>query len=338
MKLLDHVPAFMPEVLPTKLAFVGEAPSQTDRETGVPFTGSDGRVFNAMMRAANLDRDAYLITNTFDEQPPEDDKERTVWMKDQGRIDANFARLSEELDKARPNVIVPLGGTALWAFTGETGISHYRGAVSKARRIAEGTKLIPTFHPAIIQKTWHFLVTGVKDLEKAAIEGEYPDVRYPKVQILVEPTFADIVAFAEECKASPKLSIDIETGWGQITSVGFAPSRQRAMCIPLIDLRKPNKSYWPTAEREAEVWGVIRDICAAPNPKVGQNFMYDAFWLFKRKGIRVNNYRSDTRLRHKVLFPELPADLASMAATYTDVGAWKMWGGRYQKNETKKDG
>jgi len=332
----------MPARLPVRISFIGEAPSDEEIIKMQPLVGPAGRVFNAMLRSANLDREEFHITNVFDQMIPgqgdaEIAKERDAWMKDEVRVAENFARLNEELTNARPNLIVPLGGTALWATLGQTGISKFRGAVSKATGVGAGAKLLPTYHPSAVQRNWSLLSLVVGDFEKAWRESAYPDIRYPKVELLVEPNVDDVRRFAAECHAAQKLAVDIETGWGQITSISFAVSHKRAMSIPFVDLRKPNKSYWPTAQQEASVWRIVEEICGNSVPKTLQNGQYDSFWLLLQKGIKVRNYRSDTRLRHKVLYPEWPADLATMGASYTDLGAWKHLGGRYQK-ETKADG
>lgn len=337
-----RVPSQFPAEKP-KIAFVTEYPFPEDVIKQKPLQGPIGRVFNMLLRSADIDRDEVYIGHVFDEMLPGDGerdqaKALAEWKKDPVRTDEAFARLNEELTRMDAPVIVPLGGTALWAFTGDAGISKSRGAVTPASRIMPGAKLIPTYHPQSVQRAWHLLTFVVGDFEKAMIEANLgPGFFYPKVELLIEPTVADVRRYAEECMASPKLSVDIETGWGQITSIAFASTTSRAMAVPFVDLRKPNKSYWPTVDDEVAVWRVVEEICGAPNPKVGQNFMYDLFWLHQKHGVTVRNYRHDTRLKHKVLYPSLAADLANMSATYTNVGSYKGWGGRYQK-ETKKDG
>lgn len=275
-----------------------------------PLVDHDAAIFRAMLRAAEL---------------PE---QQTVWVADD--------TLAERVAKAQPNVIVPLG-KALEAFLGPTGTGNYRGAVSAAKLVSPGHKLVPTFHPEVIRKQWRMLPIAVGDLIKAqgeALRG--PQIVYPKRFVYVEPDLEDIYAFKQRCFESPLLSSDIETGWGQITCIAFAPDEQTAICIPFVDMRKPNKSYWSSAEKEFCAWKEVREICECPAPKVGQNLTYDVQWLLRKKGIIVRNYRYDTRLQHKVMYPELPADLANMAASYTRIGSYKQWGGRYQQE--KKDG
>lgn len=319
------VPASFPDTLPTPIAFVGEAPSDEEVWRGKPFVGPAGKVLDQMLRAADLDRDLYLVTNLFDEKAPDNDV--SDWLRDQGRVHAARERLAGELLRAAPNVVVPLGGTALWGLTGVPGISSYRGTVSKARFVIPGVKIVPTFHPAAVMRDWKLMAPAVGDLIRAGRESEFPEVRYPKVELLVEPTVDEALAFMEECKGSDLLSVDIETGWGQITCIGFAPTPERAMCVPFVDTRRPNSSYWRTVEEELHVWKGVRDLLAHPVPKVGQNFTYDAAWLYKKAGIVVNNYLHDTRLMHHAKYAELPKSLEFMGASYTDLGPWKDWGG-----------
>jgi hypothetical protein len=183
---------------------------------------------------------------------------------------------------------------------------------------------------------WKFLPVVTRDLLRALDESEFPERREPKGHLLLEPTVEDVREFLRECRTSPLLSVDIETGWGQITSIGFAPTPEIAMSIPFVDLSRPDRSYWRTPEAEVAVWLEVKHLLEDPTiPKLGQNFTYDAFWLWMRAGIGVRGYVEDTRLKHHAIYPELPKDLAFMSS-YTDLGAWKQMGGRYTA-ETKRD-
>ncbi len=324
-----HVPPQWPTTTPCKIAFVGEAPGADEiaATPPCPFVGPAGRVFNVILRSANIDRSECLVTNFFDQKAPGNDV--GPWMRDPGRVAEATARLAAELAHAQPNVIVPLGGPALWAFTGHMKITDFRGSVMEADRVVPGAKLLPTFHPMAVQHKWTLLSLVVQDFVKAAREGDLgPQIVWPKRKLLLCPDVADVDTFLSgPCMSSDLLSVDIETGWGCITCIGFAPSAEIAMCIPFVDLRKPNKSYWGSLKDELLVWNAVKLILQNPTvPKLGQNFPYDAFWLADY-GIEVRNYLHDTRLLHHALYPELPKTLASMAASYTDLVCWKSWAG-----------
>jgi uracil-DNA glycosylase family 4 len=320
-----------PSSTPCKIAFVGDAPRDEDTIMQKPMMGGAGKVFNGLLRGANIERTEHLVTNVFDTQPDGDIKD---WLVEDERFAKACARLQDEIATCQPNVIVPMGAGALWAFTRSSNIQNFRGAVVKASHIVPGAKLVPTFHPEVIQKTWKWLPMATADLVKAVREAEIgPQVVYPKVTLMVEPTLKEALEFCKLCLKSDLLSTDIETGWGQITCIGLGPTANTAMCIPFVDLRKPNKCYWPTLDAELQVWQAIREVMESDVPKLGQNFLYDVFWMYKRANIKIMNYRHDTRLQHHALYPELPKDLASMGANYTNLGAWKNWSGRYEADK-----
>lgn len=325
-----------PEGLPQRvpLVFVADAPTDNEAAVGAPLTGPSGRIFNAMLRAANIDRSTVMITNVFDMSYGEDPDELKAWLADPDFTAPHLARLADELQTADPTVIVPLGHVALWALTGDLGIAAQRGNITTATRLAEGRKLVPTFHPDQIRKHWKFYSVGIGDLLKAAREVERgPAVVYPKRRLLIEPSFKDAIDFLRRAHKAPLLSVDIETGWGQITSIGFAPQEEVAICIPFVDLRRPNRSYWQDPEQEIDIWWAVKELLESPVPKLGQNFVYDVFWLWQKQGIRVMNYLHDTRLMHHALYAELPKDLAFMASAYSEQGEWKRMAGGYSRDK-----
>lgn len=342
-----------PSHFPARIAFVGEAPGSEEVEKGQPLIGPSGRIFNSMLRTANLDRAEFMITNVFNEKLP--DNEVRNWcapleeakaggfndLKPIGtagylRMDHrhHLARLSSELADAKPNIIVPLGATALWALSGKTAIGSERGSIQTASFLSPGTKILPTFHPSFIMRQWKFYTIVVADFIKAFREGAYPEVRIPKKEFLLEPTFEELDRLTPILHSADLVSVDIETGWGQITNIGFAPSPSFAVNVPFVDLRRPNKSFYPTVEDEVRAVRWVKSILEHPVPKLGQNFGgYDAFWLLDRMGIAPRNFLHDTRLLHHALYPELPKDLEFMGASYTQMGAWKSWGRKSDKRD-----
>lgn len=341
---------------PIRICFLAEAPSHEEVDQGCPLVGPSGRIFNAMLRTAGIDRGECLVTNVFDEKLP--DNNVTAWCSPTpvapspgsytwprigtaGHLRPEFyphlGRLRSELEQWQPHVVVPMGGTALWALTGKTEISALRGALQPATALIPGKKLLPTFHPAAVMHQWKLFPVVVGDMIKAAREAERgPLLVYPKRELLLAPTLEEIRQYEERIRASDLLSVDIETGWGQITCIGFAPDQEHAICIPFVDLRHPSRSFWPNVVDEAMAWAMIRAWLALPNPKVGQNFgSYDAFWLLNKMNLRINNYLHDTRLLHHALYPELPKSLGFMGAAYANQGPWKVMGKR--KTEKRDD-
>lgn len=340
------VPPQYPSHYPTRIAFVGEAPGDTEVEKGIPLVGASGRVFNAMLRTANLDRSEFMITNVFDEKIPDNDVKN--WCSGEKNelpaIGANgflkpeyhyhLTRLRDELRDVQPSIIVPLGGTALWAFTGETGISSQRGAIQPATRLLPGVKLLPTFHPAFVIRQWKFFSVVTGDFIRAYEQSNFREIRLPKRELLIEPTVQEIRDYLPRLLNSELLSVDIETGWGLVTNLGFAPDKEHAINIPFVDIRKSNKSFYSIND-EIEVWKIIKEVMENDVPKLGQNFGgYDAFWFIDNMGIAPRNFHDDTRLIHHNLYPELPKDLEFMGSSYTEQGSWKSWG---RKSKEKRE-
>lgn len=335
-KPITHVPPFKPSKLPSPILFVGEAPSDEEIIKGEPLVGPAGRIFNAILATAGLTRSRYYITNFYDEQAPDNDV--NIFRADKDKTAAALKRLAGEVAEAQPTVIVPMGAHALWAFTGQNSITPYRGAVTAATRVAPvGTKLVPTFHPSHVQKQWKFFPVVVADIIKAAAEERKgPKITYPHLKLNIMPTIADLKAWTPLIQGADILSTDIETGWGQITCIGFAPNDHEAINVPFVDFGQPGRSYWRTPEEEVQALRIVEQWLDYPMPKLFQNGPYDVMWIAKKWHMMVRNYSEDTRLAHQALYPELPKDLAFMGASYTDLGNWKNWGGRYS-SANKRD-
>lgn len=326
------VPPKWPNGKPGKvpLVFVAEAPSDEEVIKREPLVGPSGRVFNAILRTAGIERDGVLLTNVFDRQAPNNDVR--PWQADaQVRAEA-FARLAAELDQAGSNVVVALGNTALWAFAETSALTPFRGSVLTAKRIRAGQKVVPTLHPRAVMEQWKFLPVVVQDLTRALAEAAYPERRFPKVSVYVEPNLSEALEWLDRMAHEPLVSVDIETGWGQITSIAFGTADE-AMSIPFVDLRRPDRSYWRNPDDEFQVWRAVGRVLRDPAVrKLGQNFVYDAFWLWHWAGLPIYGYDEDTRLLHHALYPELPKDLAFMSG-YSDLGAWKQLGSKWSKDK-----
>lgn len=328
-----QVPPQHAATTPTKLAFIGEAPSDEEIIKLQPLVGPSGRVFNALLRTAGLNRPDFFITNVFNVKAEDNDVE--PWLRDPAFYTPHLERLGEELRAAQPTVIVPLGGTAVWALTGDKNIVAVRGTVLPATRVVPGAKLLPTFHPAHVIRQWKFFATVVRDLMRAASEAEAgPEIVYPKRRLWLKPTVQDVEKFLlSKCMTPDLLSVDIETGWGQITSIQFAPTVEEAISIPFFDLMRPNRSYWLSAAEEVRVWELVAQVLATDVPKLGQNFTYDTWWLLEKMKMPIRNYVEDTKLLHHALYAELQKDLEFMGNSYGTQGAWKRWGHSYTKEK-----
>ena len=330
---------------------LGEAWGADEAAIGLPFVGASGRELNRMLEEAEIDRASCYVSNVFNLQPqPTNDiknlctdrKHSSVPMPElskgqylQDQYWPEVQRLWRELDEVRPNLIIALGNTALWATVGTYGMRKLRGTITASTYGPKGIKILPTYHPAAVLRDWSMRSVVVADLMKAKRQSTFPEVRRPKREIWIEPSLNHIELFYRSyvLKTCKVLSADIETaGATQITCVGFAPTRDRALVIPFVDNRKPDRSYWPTPELERQAWQwVARFLSHIERPEIevlGQNTLYDFNWLWTMLGITPKNYSRDTMLKHHAINPELEKGLGFLGSIYTDEPAWKTMRGK----------
>jgi DNA polymerase len=126
--------------------FVGEGPGADEDEQGDPFVGQAGKLLDAMLAAAGLERgrDTY-ITNVVKCRPPGN---RTPAL-DEARACGAF--LDRQIDLVSPKIIVALGKTAATRLLGNdaASLASLRGRVHTYR----GRPLVVTYHPAYLLRT-----------------------------------------------------------------------------------------------------------------------------------------------------------------------------------------
>ena len=248
-------------------------------------------------------------------------------------------RLAVELDAARPNLVLALGGTASWAFTGRGGISGVRGAAACAatgpdvpcgggRGGAGGEapqKILVSYHPAGVMRQWSWRPILLADCIKAWREAQDAKLTRPARQVVISPSLEELTTWTSRLIAnSPTLlSCDIETKSGQITCIGFADSPSTAMVVPFWSLVPTSPHYWPSWEAELIAWSCVSRVLSSPIPKLFQNGMYDLQYLL-RMGLQPRALAEDTMLMHHSMFPELQKGLGFLGSIYTNESSWKL--------------
>jgi DNA polymerase len=152
------------------LALIGEAPGAEEVKHGHPFVGRSGQLLDKILLEAGINRRQCLVANVFRRQPPGNKIDHFFLSKRAAKesgvaiaenlgafsgkyCKSNFALeiayLQETLKKVRPQVILALGRTPLWALTGENGLLDKVGHPREGR-LLDGVPVIPTFHPSFI--------------------------------------------------------------------------------------------------------------------------------------------------------------------------------------------
>lgn len=353
-----------------KIAIVGEAPGRQEEIYGRPFVGAAGDELNRLLADAGIlqgnTKDIFRergekihLTNVFSMRPPSDDnsilalccKKKDLpnggkgykhpaltqgwYVKPEylGELD----RLKSELESIRPNIVIAVGNTPLWALTGKVGIEKYRGATTEST-LVPGLKVLPTYHPASLFRVWNRRPMLVMDLIKARMESETPHINRVSRLMWLEPTLADLMIFWNEHLANASIiSFDIENPRDIISCISFAPSPHLALVVPFEDERKPANSYWPSRADEILAWRWCKFVLESSIPKLAQNGMYDMSHL-EKAGIFVRNYEHDTMLLHHALQPEERKGLGVLGSMFANESAWKTDGNfKSQKKSIKRD-
>lgn len=328
------------------MLLLGEAPGEEEVRQRKPFVGPSGKFLDDILKISGLQRSDFHCTNVFSERPPNNDLKawtltktelRKLGFSESGRLpphskrflhperEPELQRLQEELQRIKPEIIIALGGTALWALAGDSRITMHRGSFFQSK---DGATALATFHPAAVLREWSMRPLIWADLTKVRrlLEGTLP----PPVsrRLWINPTEQEIAHVYARFEGLPNdlLGVDIETSpsCGQITTFAIGTSAE-CICIPLW-----NKSTLPglcnsyaTLAGEVAAWQWIRRFCALPNPKVAQNGMYDWQWLLDVMDIRPVNILHDTAILQHSLQPELPKDLGTLGSIYLNEPAWK---------------
>lgn len=257
----------------------------------------------------------------------------------------HIIKLWAEIDELKPNLVVAMGNSAVWALLGRASISAVRGTVQWSERCQ--VKVLPCFHPAFILRDWSLRPTTVADLIKANREAEFPEIRRIERWITTHDHVSGARLSLDEIaewftRPVESYSIDIETAYilysklelekmtpkqryrlsSMISMVGFARNPYDALVIPFMDRSMENLSYWPNMQEEIQAWRHTYRALKSPVPKTMQNTLYDAT-RFAEIGITVPHCKNDPMLQHHALFPEMRKSLGFLASLYSNEVSWK---------------
>jgi len=128
------------------LMFVGEAPGADEDVQGEPFVGKAGQLLTRIIEGGlQLKRSDVYIANVIKCRPPGNRN------PEPDEVATCEPFLFRQIDTIRPRVIVALGAFAAHTLLKtDAPISRIRGQVFDYRN---GSRLIPTFHPAFLLRS-----------------------------------------------------------------------------------------------------------------------------------------------------------------------------------------
>lgn len=321
-----YIPGIGP--LAPKIVIVGESPSYDEVNTGKPFTGPSGKELNTLLKEAGISRDECWITNTCKYYVTPSPRDRkipfTVRAKQDGiNLEEQINDLQSEINQLRPTTVLALGATALWALTGKTKISNYRGSIMWGM----GRKVIPTYHPAHllhsasnseIKGYWNRQVI-IFDMVRARLQSEFPELRLPKRILTICRNSAQLLDYINRNKNRTKPAVDIEAGGSCIPiCIGISFDPNEGFTVPLWN--QDGISDIPTSDL-VQCWIVLSELLSN-HDVVGQNFKYDQDKIL-RLGFTIRSLVSDVMLKGFAINPELPKRLAFFQSIYTEEPFYK---------------
>lgn len=318
-----------------RILIVGEAWGADEARAGRPFVGLSGMELDRMLHEAGIMRSECYLTNVVNAQPPGRsagrpvDNDISAWIPSTKKaitpdcvqfrdrrvkpiVLEGYASLLKEISLVKPNLILALGNTPLWALTGKWGITKWRGSellqntASSLDKIENPPpKVVPTYHPAAILRQWDWRAIALNDLRRARKESNSRDYKLPDWTFIIRPSLVQALgtlgALYNLYLARPTLlSFDLETRAGHIACAGIAWDKENAICLPFMAVGQP-EGYW-APEEEALILSALRDLLTHPNARiVGQNLLYDAQYTWRHWHF-VPRVHFDTMIAHHTAF------------------------------------
>jgi uracil-DNA glycosylase family 4 len=320
MKCLTEGPA------DAKIMIVGESPGKEEDESGKPFQGYAGQTLNNLLGQAGIARYQCLVTNVARERPPAnkisfffEDKKCTI---PKPRLMEWIAELKSEIELYKPNILIALGATALWALTGEKKISDFRGYILPCT-LVKGVKVLATYHPQAVNYEWKLYFQTVLDLRKALRHSTTPEIPESKQVFLPNVNARQFIEYMEMLIEHPeydKLSVDVETvqPGSHIEELGLSHHPDFGMSVFLLKGRAP---ALPELD-ELHLWQTFARLVACKKI-IMQNGAYDTGVLWHNNHILIEHIWMDTLIAAHICWPELPRDLGFLGSVCLDVKPWK---------------
>jgi uracil-DNA glycosylase len=336
-----------------RIMIVGECWSDRDEAAGRGFSGTSGQELNRMLQEVGITHSECYFTNLVNARPPRGDIEAWITTKKKD-IQANMTRfrdrwvapqildgfyqLLKEIHLVKPNIILALGSSALWALTGTWGITKWRG--SQLRVTADRSlypqgllspedqpfagKLIPTLHPSFILRDFSQRPIVINDLKRVLKERDQPEYQNePAWKFLVRPSIDSalvclqgLLAKLEAAETEIWIDFDLETRAGHIACAGLSWSAFEAASIPLMS-RSDNNGYWLEEEEVQVVWLLYLILTHKKAAIRGQHLLFDAQYTYRYWHF-VPRVRQDTMIAHHSVFCGLPKKLDFLASLYCD--------------------
>jgi len=294
-----------------ELFVVGEAPGRREVEEDImrPFAGPAGKYLDLTLENVGLDRDHLFITNVLCCHPPQDRDPTPQEMK------ACKIYLEAQIREVKPKRILCLGGIALKALAGKSGVAENRGRVFYYHIDEDHTvEVYPTYHPSYIRSNPRFYPVLYTDLLRLKGNTRKPiETHYIPVEDMT--TFR---AMIRELLTSQEVSFDLETEgldpWagGHIICISLSNKEGKAYIVPL----EPPWGPWTEKELK-DVYRLLEAVLSNLNIHIiAFNSKFDLQWLWTRNLKAKCDW--DPMIAASLLDENLPHSLEACIQIYID--------------------
>lgn len=309
----------------SNILLVGEAPGETEDIRGIPFVGKAGKLLDQLLEQAGINRAEVSIANVARERPPGnkisfffEDKRCTT---PKPILKKWIGELRQEIIDTKPNMVVALGATAMYALLGEKGMEDNRGYIQHST-LVPGQKMMVTWHPQKVGYEWRLAFETIMDLRKAKLFSLSPEVPHDKRSLNAYPSTKEFMEFLDylcyEHKAP--IALDIETtADSHIDILGIADSPVHALSYNLFTGHK-NPRLEPVEEQK--LWYKLAMVLQK-REVIMQNGMYDAAVLLLHNHVLASGYKYDTMIAAHACWPEAKRSLGFLSSICINVPRWK---------------
>lgn len=331
-----YIPGYGP--LSAKIVILTDCPGYEEQVAGKQFVGAWAKELDRLLRDAGINRNDCWLTSAskFHVPPPIFGTKMSFAQRAVAAgvdLEQQIADLQQEINAIKPNVIIALGGIALWAVTGKIKIVDYRGSIL----LGMGRKVIGTYNPRdLITYGKGGEVFGyfnrqivIFDLKRALEQSQFDDIRKVPRSLNVCRNSEQLANFLS--RHTGKIpSVDIENdnqGKCLPVCIGLAFTKHEGLTVPLWN--HSGISSIPDSDL-ASLWYLLGNFLASTGA-IGQNFGFDRDKI-KRLGFLIKYLHSDTMLKAFAINPELPKNLAFLTSIYTEQQFYKnegMYEGSY---------
>lgn len=289
--------------------YVGRDPGmKTEIYTGIPFTGTAGKMLWAVMNNANLDKALASLTNITACNTPED---RGPTLRE---INNCFERMKAEIHHAQPKLIIAMGEEAIKALTNKGQPTVNKGeVVPLLDKFNYKCPVLLQLHPSFVQRTrqWIPVAVDVFKLVPSILDGSY--AKDTSEEFLSNPNALQLATYLKD----PGIyAVDTETTGlnpRKDTIIGHSFSKGDGNTAAAIVYDGPHDKRWPVVRKFFE---------DEERLKVWQNGPFDLYFN-QMNDLSTNGWYYDTLLAQQMRYSDLPGNLDFLRSQYTTIPPYK---------------